>query len=163
MKRIFITVMLALTLAGGLACTKKVNPNPSVKVDKAADVIRGAKVFGRNLSIALTQGIALENELASNGTIDAELHPKLSQWLQDGKKAVDDFNERATHYTTLDETSRADIAKLLSDSIAAIRKLNDEGVLRIKNPHSQLVASGIITAASVAVSIYQSTFENAQQ
>ena len=136
------------------------DPNkPQTPAITGDDILRGAKVFGKTLSAALEQGIPLEATLAANGTIDAKLHNDLSKWLADGKKATDEFNARIAKYDHFDATSRADIEKFIDDALAFITKMNNEGVLRIKNPQSQLIASGILAGASVAVNLYRATFD----
>ena len=164
-KRILLVSILlfSLLLPIGGCKTKGVvtNPNGQPVEQKltADDILRGAKVFGKTLSAALEQGIPLEATLAANGTIDASLHKNLSQWLTDGKKATDEFNAKIAKYDHFDATSRADIEKFIDDALAFITRMNSEGVLRIKNPQSQLIASGILAGASVAVHLYRATFD----
>lgn len=125
----------------------------------ATDPTRSAQTLAQvrdvtaNLQIAVDEGIQLEATLAAQGVIDPAIEPQIKQWLKDGKTSVDAFNERLKTYTQFDATSKADILKFADDSIVLIGKLNDEGVLRIKNPKSQLIASGIIAGARVAVRI----------
>jgi hypothetical protein len=164
--RLIGVVLIVANLFFMSCSSSKPNTNPGIgqvatsrPALTADDVLRGAKIFGATLATSLAHGIQLERVLAEDGTIDPAIEPKIRQLLQDGKIAVAEFNIRAANYQHFDETSKADIAKLLDDSIAFIARLNNEGILRIKNPRSQLIASGILAGASVAVSVYKSTFD----
>jgi hypothetical protein len=141
--------------AGGAVESNK----PALTADK---VLAAAKKFGKVLAISLDKGIKLEATLAANGTIDKEVEPKIKEGLKQAKTAVDAFNVRAANYTTFDAASKADIAKLLDDTIAFLEDMNANGVLHIKNPNSQLVASGILLGASTAVDVFKLTFDQAQ-
>lgn len=156
-KRTVLSLLLAATLMAG-ACAPKVNTNPGQpKGITADDVLRGAKRVGSVAAISLNEGIALENTLAANGTIDKALEPQIRQWLKDGQTAVNSFNDRIAKYDHLDADSRKVIADFLSEAVSFIDNLNNNGILRIKNPNSQLIAAGIIAGARVAITIYKQT------
>src|SRR6266498_455358 len=150
---LFLTVGLLVAFAN---CAPKVNVNPNQTVQKISsdDILRAAKTFGLVLSDAINEAIPFENALAQNGTIDKEIEPGLRQALSEAKKAVDDFNTRAARYEHFDAASEADINKFRDDAIAFIDRMNNEGVLHIKNPRSQLIATGILAGVKIAVRIY---------
>jgi hypothetical protein len=157
-----ILILTVLTISIPLAgCKQKVVTDPTtgatttVKVS-SEQIIAQIKDISAGLAQAVDEGIELEKTLAAQGVIDAQLEPQIKQWLKDGKTSVDAFNSRLAGYTKFDAASKADIAKFADDALVLIAKLNDEGVLRIKNPRSQLVASGIIAGARVAARILKS-------
>lgn len=130
--------------------------SPKEGETKGDALLRQAKKTGKILSEALAEGIRLEAQLAAAGDIDPAIEPNLKQWLQDGKTATDAFNERAASYTKFDAQSKADIAKFADDAVAFIEKMNTEGILRIRNPKSQAIATGIISGARIATRILKS-------
>ena len=130
-----------------------VDPTTVKPVSNGSQVLAQVKDVTNILAGAVDEGIALEATLAAQGVIDAEVEPTIKRLLADAKIGVDTFNTRLKTYSKFDATSKQDIAKFADDSITLIQRLNDEGVLRIKNPKSQLVASGIITGARVAARI----------
>lgn len=157
MKRRAITIILASVLLS--ACAGKVATTPNTG---NANLIANAKNFGAVLAIALDKGIALEVTLASNGTIDPAIEPKIRQGLAQAKIATVSFNSRIATYTTFDATSKADIAKFLDDAIAFIGELNTNGILHLKSAQSQNIAAGILLGASTAVDLFRLEFTRAQ-
>jgi hypothetical protein len=151
MKRKAISITLALILLCGAACTGKVATRPKLTAD---DVLRSAKTFGLALGDAINEAIPFEAVLAQNGTIDAAVEPKIRQGLAEAKAAVDAFNARAATYQHFDATADADIKKLRDDTVAFVDRLNNEGILHIKNPKSQLIATAIIAAVKIAIRLY---------
>lgn len=157
--RSFIPIGPILALCLLLNCgTNKVVTDPTTGQPPGnQQVLVQVKNVTSVLAIALDEGITLERSLAAQGgVIDPQLEPQLRQWLADGKTSVDAFNGRLAGYTKFDASSKADIMKFADDAVGLISKLNDEGVLRIKNPKSQQVAAGIIAGARVAVVILKS-------
>lgn len=163
-RRILAPLLLSVLLA---SCAGKVNQNPNQKADQSGgisgdNVLRAAKTFGRVLASALDEGINLEAQLAANGTIDKDVEPGLRAELLRGKGQVADFNARIAKYDHFDPASRADIAAFLDEAVAFISNANANGVLHIKNPNSQLIASGILLGARTAITVFRATFDNAQ-
>lgn len=157
---------LALCLSVGTltGCGPKPNVDPTTGQPvpvSSEQIIAHIKEVTANLSIAVDEGIALEATLAAQGMfsgpdVDPNLEANIRRWLKDGKISIDAFNARLATYTKFDGRAKADVAKFADDAIALISKLNDEGVLRIKNPRSQLIAGGIIAGARVAARILKS-------
>jgi hypothetical protein len=165
-RRVFsisVSLMLVVCLLSGATCHKKVNTDPSKTALTADDVLRGAKTTGRVVAVALDEGIALEATLATNGTIPPDVEPKIKQILSDAKVAVTEFNTRIAKYDHFDADSRKLIADFLTEALGFVEKLNNEGVLKIKNPNSQLIAAGILSGARLALNIYkQAMFDRLQ-
>jgi hypothetical protein len=91
--------------------------------------------------------------------IDPEREPDIRKWLLDGQKATIDFNARIAKYDHFDPTSQTDIANFLEEATGFIAKLENEGVLRIKNPKSRLIASAILIGAKGAIRGYKASFQ----
>lgn len=163
---LIIALLIASLLAPG--CAKKAATDPSAGQPAPApritgdDILAASKRFGQLLAIALDKGIKLEATLATNGTIDKAVEPKIRERLLQAQDAVLAFNFKAASWQHFDASSRADIERLLQDTIAYISDLNDNGVLRIRNPQSQMIASGILLGASAAVDSFKLIFDKAQ-
>jgi hypothetical protein len=156
---ITLSIVLAVMLLCGAACTGKVATRPKITGD---DVLRAAKTFGLALGDALDEAIPFEQALAQDGTIDKEVEPKIRQGLGEAKVAVDAFNARAAGYQHFDATSEADIRKLRDDTLSFVDRLNTEGILRIKNAKSQLIATAIIAGVKIAIRLYDAERERLQ-
>jgi hypothetical protein len=161
-KSCLLALLLAVTLCVSCAPKTKVDPSTGqiVQLSSGDQLLAGAKTFGKVLADSLDQGIQLEAALAENGTIDKDVEPKIRQWLLDGKKATADFNARIGKYDHIDADSKKVIADFIEEAIGFIAKMNNEGVLRIKNPKSQLIASGILLGAQTAVTVYKANFNS---
>ena len=161
---LIVSVLVTVTALCVSSCGNRrvtTNPNlspPSAPVVSGDDILAGAKVFGGVLAGALEDGIAFEAQLATDGTIDSEREPQIRQWLLDGQKATADFNARISKYDHFDPTSRADIASFLEEATGFIAKLESEGILRIKNPKSRLIASAILLGAKATIRTYKASF-----
>jgi hypothetical protein len=128
------------------------------QASKGDALLKGAKVFGQVLSDALAEAIPFEKTLAANGDIDPTLEPQIRQWLLDGQLATDDYNTRLAKYQHFDGDSKQIISTFLDEATAFIKRLNDQGILRIKNPRSQAIASGIILGARVATNYFKNNY-----
>lgn len=167
---LMITLLVAALIAPGCAGKKaQVDPSTGQVVEPAKpsitgdDILNASKKFGKVLAISLDKGIKLEATLAANGTIDKTVEPRIREGLLQAQTAVASFNERAATWTHFDASSRADIEKLLQDTLAFISDLNDNGILHIKNPNSQMTASMILLGASAAVDGFKLLFDELQQ
>jgi len=153
-------VALCLTILFAVsACAPKPNIDPTTGQPipvSSEQIIAQVKDITAALAQAVDEGIALEATLATQGAIDPQIEPQIKRWLLDSKIGVDAFNARLQTYTKFDSSAKADILKFSDDALILITKLNDEGVLRIKDPRSQLAAAGIIAGARVAVRILKS-------
>jgi hypothetical protein len=87
---------------------------------------------------------------------DAAIGIKL---VTDFKTTVHQFNARAATYTTFDEHARADLLKLFQDITAGLAVLNDQGVLRIKNPKLKGRVQIYLAAAQLSAGIIADALE----
>jgi hypothetical protein len=168
-KRTFLAATLAVCLVFS-SCTKKPvtdptqpPPAPLTPQQKAELIIKDAKKYGPLVAVAIEEGIKQEALFAANGTIDPAIEPKIKQLLLDAKSAVDAFNAKAATWTSFDSTKKADIAKLIRDGLDFVEKINNDGVLKIKNAQSQQIAAGILSTARVALTLWQINFNEATQ
>jgi hypothetical protein len=165
MKLLLASLLICAALVFASCVTrKKVAPAPGgspdqVVVNKGDEILKRAKSLGKITANAVDRGITLEAQLAANGTIDKEIEPSIRQWLQDGKKSVADYNARIGKYDHLDDDARKIIADFLTEAVGFIDNLNNNGILRIKNPRSQLIASGILLGAQTAIDFYKQSSE----
>jgi hypothetical protein len=167
-KRLILSVVFCFclgVLVGTPLLFTACNRKPATEVsaaDKNKQTLARIKRGGIVLAAAVDQGIAMEKDLAAAGEIDSQLEPQIRQWLSDAKVTIDGFNERAKAYTVFDPTVQADVAAVARDAVALLSKLNDEGVLRIKNPRSRMIARGVLAGAAVAVNMFQVLSEQPQ-
>lgn len=169
--KLFLLALLLTATLSVASCAPKakvtVTPGQSTDqtvppVSKGDELLKDAKAFGKALTKSLDEGIRYEAALAQDGVIDPDKEPQIRQWLQDGKTATDDFNARIAKYEHFDAASRADVAKFLDDAIGFIDNLEQNGILRIKNPNSRIIARSIISGARLLAELYKSKFEEAQ-
>lgn len=156
-------IILTLALALCFACkTGKVTVPGQPNGLTPDDVLRDAKSVGAVVAVALDEGIALEQTLATNGTLDPVVEPKIREYLRRAKIAAVDFNTRVARYDHLDTDSKKLIAGFLEEALGFIQTINNEGVLQIKNEQSKLIAAGIISGARLALTVYKLTFDRVQ-
>jgi len=166
-RKTLITGLLVLCLTlSPIGCAKKpattANP-PAATLSKGDQIIHDAKVYGPVVAAALDEGIKQEALFAQSGDIPPSIEPGIRQGLLDARKVVSAFNDKAATWTHFDASNRDDIKKLIDDALAFVERIYNEGVLRIKNPQSQQIVSGILSGAKVTLVLWKSSFQEAQQ
>lgn len=174
-KYVAMLVLVCLTLLP-VGC----KPKAATTVDPAAPVlsagdqfIHDVKHYGPALVTAIEEGIKQEALLAQDAVdsagnripavIGAALHKKLEPWLQGGLKTTRNFVELAQGWNHFDASNKDDIRKFLNDAFSLIQQIYQDGILQIKNPQSQQIASGILSSAKVILTLWQTSFLEAQQ
>lgn len=150
---IALTLVVLSTITGCANKPKTVVTVPDVSVgDK---LIQDAKKYGPKVSGAIQEAFNQEAALLADGTIDADMDKAVHPWLEKGKKVTDDFNARAAKWEHFDPSNRTDVTKLLKDLLGFVDNAYREGVLKIKNPQKQQIASGILSGLKVVLLLWQ--------
>jgi|ERR1041384_343944 hypothetical protein len=136
-------------------------PDQPVQVSFGDQVIADAKTYGPVVEASLEEGIKQEALYATmkdadgNPIIPSAIEPQIRQWLIDAKKTVANFNAKAATWDHFDPNKRDDIDKFVRDALAFVEQVYNDGVLRIKNPQSQAIASGILSGAKITLVLWQ--------
>lgn len=127
----------------------------------ADELRKGAKTA--HTGISLLRALRDTNvSLKENGKIDAEEFRRNTLLLQDGSKVVGELNDRVDEHLkaiaaldpnapdyadkkkALERTASQDLKPVLRDVVTSLRNLNEQGVLRVKNPEARQQLSDIM-------------------
>ena len=166
--KIVLSLVLSICLTFGVAgCGNKpatTDTQPAQPtLSKGDQIIHDSKVYGPVVAAAIEEGIKQEALFAQSGDIPPSVEPGIRQALLDARLTVTAFNEKAATWTHFDASNKEDIKKLIDDALAFVERIYNEGVLRIKNPRSQQIVSGILSGAKVTLILWKSSFQEAQQ
>jgi hypothetical protein len=165
--KIVLSLVLSLSLTFGVVgCAKKPATSanlPAATLSKGDQIIHDAKVYGPVVLATIEEAVKQEAQFAASGVIPPAIEPGIRQGLLDARKVVSAFNDKAATWTHFDASNRDDIKKLIDDALAFVERIYNEGVLRITNPQSQQIASGILSGAKVTLVLWKSSFQEAQQ
>ncbi|MBI3654102.1 MAG: hypothetical protein HY231_23980 [Acidobacteria bacterium] len=105
--------------------------------------------MARGISVALDLDAALiEQKLLSSGEALT-----VTSALLDLNRLVRQFNDTAQTYKSFDISARTALGKILADITTTLDKLNNQGVLKIKNPDAQLKFRSALAVMSSAVNV----------
>ena len=118
----------------------------------ACDVSQVQKVKTATATIErlVTSASALLPAFEDEGLFDAGEREKIQSALGDVTAALHEFNQRAASYKTFDVKAKADLARAFVDVTNALSKLNDQGVLHVKNPKVKARLQVALVAANLA-------------
>jgi hypothetical protein len=115
-----------------------------------------ARGFVKVLQEAIVQGTALEKTLAVDpNIISSELHERFLMELPLAKSSADEIAAFLNSIDTLNSTGRQRVLDFADRSLEFLQRLNDEGVLRIKNPGSQVKAQAILSGVRLVIVGFQ--------
>lgn len=126
----------------------------------SADQLKRAKIAGLAIERTADSVLLLIPTFQQSGDLspeDAAIGVKL---LTDFKTTVHQFNARAATYTTFDAHTKADLLKLFQDVTAGLAVLNEQGVLRIKNPKLKGRIQIYLAAAQIAAGTIADALES---
>lgn len=126
-----------------------------------ADQLKKAKVAGLTIERTDDAVMALIPTFENSGEISHDDAAIAVRLLTDFKITIHQFNQTAATYTTFDEKARSDLLKLFQDVTAGLAVLNEQGVLRIKNPKLKGRVQVYLTAAQLAAGIIADALEKA--
>ena len=137
-----LVVLLVLT---GIAC----DDSDHKRVAKATDTISS--------SLGAAQG--LNRILYEEGKLTAAEARGIANLLLDSNTAVESFIAKAKSLKELDKDNKALMAQWIAELAAELRRLNEEGVLHIKNPEARSRLSVIFASIEGAIQVSLSLFK----
>lgn len=147
MSKVMISIFAALLLAvlGTTGCNKS-------KLEKAQ---KAAATISRVLTIA---GTVIE-QLGREQLLDDQEALKLSDAVNDLKRAVAEFNAAAARFQETPE-STAELIQALSEVSRQVEALNRDGVLHVKNPEAKQKLSRVLAGISVSLEVIAAALES---
>lgn len=147
MSKTMISIFAALLLAvlGTTGCNKS-------KLEKAH---KAAATISRVLTIA---GTVIE-QLGREQLLDDQEALKLSDAVNDLKRAVAEFNAAAARFQETPE-STAELIQALSEVSRQVEALHKDGVLHVKNPEAKQKLSRILAGISVSLEVIAAALES---
>lgn len=112
--------------------------------------LQKAKNSGQRIARVTNALIDLVPSFQQEGSITTEEADSITKGLTDFKAIVNQFNARVATYKTFDPAVKADLATAFADVTSALAALNNEGVLRIKNPTVKGRVQMSLTLANLA-------------
>jgi hypothetical protein len=108
------------------------------------DVARGISVL-----------LVLDSELIDTGALSKDDAIALTSAILDLNKAFEEFNTQAQSYKTFDTNAKTNLLLTLNTISASVSRLNDQGVLHIKNPDSQVRFRAAIAVVQSGIAVLQ--------
>lgn len=136
------SVLVILLLLAGVACSD----DALTRADKTAN----------EMIQSLVAAVKVKRELVKGGLLTDQEGKDLTKLLVDVRNAVWQFYDKAGTYKAIDSTAKQDLSKLFVDVTDSLQKLNEQGVLHIKNPDAKKKFQDIFTALNAAAVVLQS-------
>lgn len=160
---LFAGLALCLSLLLLTGCPKQqsgaVNTNANVAQSKADKLQKRAKKAAEVLdhSASDIQALAaITGELRADGIITDAAARDIEKGLLDANGLVAEGAGQALSYGSLDEFARAGLVAHIGKLRKALAGLNERGTLHIKNNKSRATFAGILIAADLVLSRYES-------
>ena len=142
-----LTLILALTLLL-TAC-------PSEKSSKYREATKASD----RIATSIGGLIDLKRSLAAQGLITPQEELQLTNLLLDANRAGRVFNDTAKSFKSDTPENRRALLALFTDLSASIGRLNDQGVLHIKNPQARTLTSNVVASVNASLQIINAALQ----
>ncbi len=147
MVKTFLGIFLLLFAFSGTACDKD-------KFQKARQTV---KTIERLLPVATD----IVNQLRDEELLEQKDADAITSTIEEAQRAISEFNYLADQHQTLSPENKKELIQKALDLVknlsASLEKLNDDGVLHIKNPKRKAEVGRILRTISISSHILQAT------
>lgn len=145
-----IKPIVCVTLAALLCLTAACDANRLRQAATAAD----------RMALLIKTGIDTRHELRQAGLIDAQEELAVTEALYAVNRSVMEFNARARTFDQWTPETRGTLYLLFLEISDGVKVLNDEGLLKIKNPRAREKLSLALAGINAAVSTIEEVFKD---
>lgn len=126
--------------------------------------VRESALAAHRIVASVSAATDIKDELLTAELIDSNESKQIAILLRDANRAALAFNDKVKEYSsqkTIPPNARDELLTLFDDVTATVAKLNDQGVLHIKNETARSRLAAVLATINASISVIKGVLKNA--